>query len=119
MFGTSAFAEAPFASLAGGIVPAGDVASGFVGSVEVTYTVALTGVFGLGLAGTVGASPAIGLSGVNASGYVNTFVPIYWKMIDDSQNADWQLLNSASSAGWNDVDTDVATGWQLVDTTYP
>jgi len=75
MFGISAFAEAPFASLAGQTVVVaitGVGASGAVGTVVYSplVTAAITGVQGSGAVGSVTKTNAVGLSGVKADGAV-------------------------------------------------
>ena len=73
MFGISAYAEAPFASLAGVTVVValtGVQASGAVGAVVYTplVTVAITWVEAVGAVGNVIESSEVGLSGVQAAG---------------------------------------------------
>jgi hypothetical protein len=75
MFGISAFAEAPFASLAGQtivIAITGVEASGAVGTVAFSpvITEAITGVQASGAVGSVTESSEVGLNGVQASGAV-------------------------------------------------
>jgi len=75
MFGISAFAEAPFASLAGRttvVAITGVQASGAVGTVvyTVVVTVAITGVQASGEVGTVGFGKGFDISGVQAAGAV-------------------------------------------------
>ena len=75
MFGISAFAEAPFASLAGQTVVVaitGVQASGAVGTIVYTpvVTLAITGVQASGAVGTVGFGKGFNISGVQASGAV-------------------------------------------------
>ena len=77
MFGISAFAEAPFASLSGQTVVVaitGVQASGAVGTViyELVTTVAITGVQASGAVGTVTYQPVVvvAITGVEASGAV-------------------------------------------------
>ena len=76
MFGTSAFAAAPFASLADGQVVSvaltGNAASGAVGTVAVSSSVALTGVVSNGTAGTVSVSCSVGITGDTATGNVGS-----------------------------------------------
>jgi hypothetical protein len=73
MFGISAFAEAPFASLAGQTVVVaitGVGASGAVGTVVYSplVTAAITGVQGSGAVGSVTETNAVGLNGAQAAG---------------------------------------------------
>ena len=73
MFGISAFAEAPFASLAGQTIVVaitGVEASGAVGTVVYTpvITLAITGVEASGAVGSVAESSEIGLNGAQAAG---------------------------------------------------
>ena len=108
MFGISAFAESPFASLSGvTIVVAltGVVAAGAVGTVTHGKEVAITGVGSSGLiANLVGGQP---LTGVQAAGSVGTLVAVYWRSIDDSQTANWQNITDSQSAGWQLIETAV------------
>ena len=116
MFGISAFAEAPFASLAGQTVVVaitGVEASGAVGTVGYMpfATAALTGVEAVGAVGdvteennptedgvvaigSVGTIPlttiTVSISGVSARGQVGTFDEFYWTTIDDSETPNWQ-----------------------------
>jgi hypothetical protein len=53
----------------------GDAASGFVGTVVPTISVALTGVVASGFVGTVGQSASPTLTGLVASGFVGTVLP--------------------------------------------
>jgi hypothetical protein len=116
MFGITAFAQAPFASLAGPTVVVaitGVQASGAVGTVvyvKVTDA-AITGVQAAGNAGTVAvgarsfaltgvesssavgtiASPSrtVALTGVSGQGIVGTPLYFYWTTIDDGQTPNW------------------------------
>ena len=110
MFGISAFAEAPFASLAGQTVVVaitGVEASGAVGTVGYMpfATAALTGVEAVGAVGDVTeennpaedgvagitlATITVSISGVSARGQVGTFNEFYWTTIDDSETPNWQ-----------------------------
>jgi len=92
MFGISAFAEAPFASLAGGnIVLTGIQASGAVGNVTETNTPTEDGVQATGGVGTITMGIRfVALSGVSANGQVGTPNYFYWSVIDDSGTPNWQ-----------------------------
>lgn len=84
MFGISAFAEAPFASLAGQtiiVALTGVQASGAVGTVTEDSSVALTGVEAAGAVGTVTVGErALALTGVEAIGAVGTVIGISSKV---------------------------------------
>jgi hypothetical protein len=75
MFGISAFAEIPFASLPYNVTTGltGDAASGAVGSVAATQSAALSGVNASGLVDSVTAVRSVALTGVVASGSVSGF----------------------------------------------
>lgn len=118
MFGISAFAEAPFASLAGpsvvvvvaitGVEASGAVgtvvygfvvsasitgvqADGAVGNVTETNTPTEDGVQAIGSVGTITVGiRSIALSGVSANGQVGTPNYFYWTTIDDSGTPNWQ-----------------------------
>ena len=115
MFGITAYAAAPFASLAGPTVVVaitGVEASGAVGTVGYMpfATAALTGVEAVGAVGDVTeennpsedgvaavgavgitlATITVSISGVSARGQVGTFDEFYWTTIDDSETPNWQ-----------------------------
>lgn len=76
MFGISAFAEIPFASLPYNVTTGltGDAASGAVGSVAATQSAALSGVNASGLVGSVAVGErSVALTGVVATGSVSSF----------------------------------------------
>jgi hypothetical protein len=74
MFGTSAFAANPFASIGG----EGDVVIG------------ITGVQANGYVGTMANSNTVTITGVSANGSVGTPLYFYWTTIDDNETPDWQ-----------------------------
>ena len=86
MFGISAFAEAPFAALVGGIsvTLTGVQASGTVGVVVATRVNTESGVQANGYVGTLGPVIAVALTGVSANGFVGTPLYFYWTTIDDT-----------------------------------
>jgi hypothetical protein len=55
---------------------------------------------GSGLVGTAGASRTSVLTGVFAVGRTGLIVPVYWKVIDDSQTANWAVINDAQATSW-------------------
>jgi len=77
MFGISAYAQAPFASLGENTVVValtGVVATGAVGTVEVAKAFALTGVEATGAVGSVTVEITVAITGVSATGSVGTVV---------------------------------------------
>jgi hypothetical protein len=76
----------------------------------------LTGVTASGAVGSVSYSTSVALSGVQAAGSVGNVVAIYWILVDSSETANWQNVNNAQSAGWSLVDNAETSDWVLVDT---
>ena len=73
MFGISAYAQAPYASLGENTVVValtGRSASGYVGTLTPSSTVALTGLLASGYVGTLTPTFSLSISGSSASGYV-------------------------------------------------
>jgi hypothetical protein len=56
------------------------------------------------------------LSGVQAAGSVGDVIPVYWKLVDDSQTANWQNVNNSQTAGWTLVNNAETPDWTLVET---
>jgi hypothetical protein len=73
MFGISAYAQSPYASLEGSYISValtGKSASAFVGVLTPSSPVALSGLTSSGFVGTLSPVPSIGLTGNLASGFV-------------------------------------------------
>jgi hypothetical protein len=132
MFGISAFAEAPFASLAGqtvvvsitGVSASGAVgtvvyvpivtvavtgvsAAGAVGDVAETNNPTENGVSAVGSVGTVVFNKIVALTGVQARGQLGATDYFYWTTIDDNQTPSWQNVNNSQTPDWEDVEMTV------------
>ena len=120
MFGISAYAQSPYAALgAQDIVLAltGVSASGSVGSVtNGGVVVALTGVQAVGSVGSVGQVLSFALTGVQATGSVGNMVAVYWRLVDDSQNANWQNITDSQTPGWTVINDNQTTTWVKIET---
>jgi hypothetical protein len=89
MFGISAYAQAPYASL---------------GTSDIT--IALTGVVASGVVGTVSrGATSIALTGVQAVGSAGTVVAIYWVLVNNSQTSNWALVDNSETSNWVLVNT--------------
>jgi len=92
-----------------------NTATGAVGSVSADRSVALTGVGALGAVGTMTVAERIkALTGVAASGAVGDVIAVYWKPIDDSQNANWQNITNPQTPGWSTVSTVQTPDWEEI-----
>jgi hypothetical protein len=106
----------------------GNQATGFIGTVGSTVTLALTGVSASGSTGTVtgeaiyeqaltGVSSAgavgtisvgerlVAITGSQAMGNVGNVGVFYWSLIDDSENANWSLIDDTADANWQNITT--------------
>jgi hypothetical protein len=52
------------------------------------------------LVGTVTPGKTFALSGVFAAGKTGLIVPVYWKVIDDSQTANWAVIDASNATTW-------------------
>jgi hypothetical protein len=83
-----------------------DSAVGEIGTLGLDRTVSLTGVSASGVLGTIGlGTRSFALVGNSASGQIGTVVAVYWKLIDDSQDANWQNISNPQTANWAEVIT--------------
>jgi hypothetical protein len=83
-----------------------DSAEGQIGTLGLDRTVSLTGVSASGGLGTIGlGTRSFALVGNSASGQIGTVVAVYWKLIDDSQDANWQNISNSQTADWEEVIT--------------
>jgi hypothetical protein len=80
----------------------GVTAAGLAGTIDTNQgqSIDIIGAQASGSAGTVGVGISLALTGGYAAGQVGNLFPIYWKPVDDSQNADWQNINDAQAAAW-------------------
>ena len=65
--------------------------------------------------GDVAKTTSVGLAGVNATGATGYVVPIYWKLIDNSEQAYWALINGMVSTTWNEINTENSNQWNVID----
>jgi hypothetical protein len=116
MFGITAFAEAPFASLLINVTVTvtGVSASGNVGSVSPGGSPSETGDVAYGYAGNVGKVITVSLTGVSAVGSTGSVNKIYWTTIIDTQDANWQNINNPETANWALADTAESAFWTLI-----
>jgi hypothetical protein len=91
-------------------------ASGAVSAVDYAQVGFLTTDSAEGFVGTVGPVISVALSGVQAAGSVGTVIAIYWKLIDDSQDANWQNITDSQTPGWATINSSQTTSWQNVET---
>lgn len=99
------------------IVPLSSVsATGSVGSVQFGFDFGLTGAAIAASVGSLGlAGRTLALTGVSAAGSVGTLISAYWKLIDDSENANWIAINSTQTPGWSTIQDTQTANWVLVD----
>jgi hypothetical protein len=65
----------------------------------------------------MGVAPRLfALTGVRASGFAGTVIAVYWKPIDDTQDANWQNVNNAQGVVWAEVDDTQVPDWTPVTT---
>jgi hypothetical protein len=117
MFGISAFAAAPFASLSDVsllVAISGVQASGAVGDVTETNNPTESGVQANGYVGTFGHITTVELSGVSANGSVGTPLYFYWTTIDDSETPNWQNIDNGQTPSWQNIDDGQTPDWQEV-----
>jgi hypothetical protein len=117
MFGISAFAAAPFASLSDVsviVALSGVQASGTVGDVVASRINTESGVQANGYVGTFGPITTVALTGVSANGSVGTPLYFYWTTIDDNQTPSWQNIDNTQTAGWAVIDDEQTPSWQEV-----
>jgi len=103
--------------VAGGvIVPLpSNQADGAVGSVTADRSIALTGVGATGRAGTMTVAERVkALTGVAATGAVGDVIAVYWKLIDDSENANWQNISNLQTPAWTIVATTQTPEWEEI-----
>jgi hypothetical protein len=107
MFGVSAFAEVPFATLAVQTILAalvGVQSSGEVGNVTETNSPTEDGVVATGSVGSVAlGARTVALTGVQATGQLGTINYFYWSVIDDGQVPNWQNVNDSQTPNWQNV----------------
>ena len=91
-------------------------ADGSVGSVQFEFSFGLTSAAIESSVGSLGlADRTLALTGVSAAGSVGTLIPVYWELIDDSQNANWVAINSTQTPGWSTIQDTQTANWVLVD----
>jgi hypothetical protein len=54
------------------------------------------------------------LTGVAATGAVGDVIAVYWKLIDDSQNANWQNISNSQTPTWTTVATTQTPEWEEI-----
>jgi hypothetical protein len=69
-----------------------------------------------GLVGTAGASITSAVTGVFAVGRTGLIVPVYWKVIDDSQTANWVVINASTATSWGTINNSQTTDWIVIGT---
>lgn len=91
-------------------------ADGSVGSVQFEFSFGLTSAAIESAVGSLGlADRTLALTGVSAGGSVGTLIPVYWQLIDDSENANWIAINSTQTPGWSTIEDTQTANWVLVD----
>ena len=91
-------------------------ADGSVGSVQFEFSFGLTSAAIESSVGSLGLGDrTLALTGVSAAGSVGTLIPVYWELIDDSQNANWVAINSTQTPGWSTIQDTQTANWVLVD----
>ena len=92
-----------------------NTAAGAVGTVSPDREISLNGVAASGAVGTVSVAPRlISLTGNLASGFTGEVIAVYWKVIDDSENANWQNIDNSQTSSWGTVDTEQTPDWEEV-----
>jgi hypothetical protein len=56
----------------------------------------------------------VALTGVRASGFAGTVIAVYWKPIDDMQDANWQNVDSTQGVVWTEVNDTQISDWTPV-----
>jgi hypothetical protein len=69
-----------------------------------------------GQVGSIGFGITMELSGVSASGYVNS-LRLLWELIDDGQTANWQNIDDAQTAAWAAIDNAQSSSFSNTSTT--
>ena len=91
-------------------------ATGDVGSVEFEFGFGLTSAAIAASVGSLGLGDrTLALTGVSAAGAVGTLIPVYWQLIDDSENANWIDINSTQTPGWSTIQDTQTANWVLID----
>jgi hypothetical protein len=91
-------------------------ATGDVGSVQFEFSFGLTSAAIAASVGSLGVgNRTLALTGVSAAGSVGTLIPVYWQLIDDSENANWIAINSTQTPGWSTIQDTQTANWVLVD----
>ena len=75
------------------------------------------GVVATGAVGSVGSSRTVAITGVQARGQVGTVDKFYWSVIDDSQTPAWGLINASQTPTWGLIDAEQTPDWQDVEMT--
>jgi hypothetical protein len=95
-------------------------AQGNIGAVVQGISIALTGAANTGTVGNLGvAERLIGLQGTQAIGVAGNIIPVYWRIIDDSQTPPdplWVLIDTPPDPLWVLIDTPPDPLWVLIDT---
>jgi hypothetical protein len=92
-----------------------NTAIGAVGSVSPDRSIALTGVGTTGAVGTMTVAERVkALTGVAATGEVGDVIAVYWKPIDDSQDANWQNISNSQTPTWTTVATTQTPEWEEI-----
>jgi hypothetical protein len=92
-----------------------NTATGEVGSVSADRSIALTGVGARGAVGTMTVAERIkALTGVAATGAVGDVIAVYWKPIDDSEDANWQNISNSQTPAWTTVTTAQTPEWEEI-----
>jgi expansin (peptidoglycan-binding protein) len=81
-----------------------DTAIGEIGTVGYETVVELSGVSASGAVGSLSLGPrSFALTGNYAQADIGVVVAVYWKLINDVQDANWQKINNSQTANWTTI----------------
>jgi hypothetical protein len=81
-----------------------DTAIGSVGTVGYETGVALSGVSASGAVGSTSLGPrSFALTGNYAQADIGVVIAVYWKLINDVQDANWQNVDDSQTVTWSSI----------------